>query len=146
MSQHNDLGRWGEQVAADHLRSMGWYIKARNWHSGHVDLDIVAIDADMTMLLFVEVKTRATAAWGLPEEAVTRTKMMNIMQAAAHFLTLQNLWHLDIRYDVIAVTGTPDTSFTLQHHEDVADISDTQLYREESRRQLWKQKNTLHWY
>ena len=46
MAEHNDLGKWGEQVAVDYLQRKGYEILERDWKSGHRDLDIIALDGD----------------------------------------------------------------------------------------------------
>ena len=60
MAAHNELGQWGEEKAAEYLIKKGFYIRHRDWKSGNRDIDLVAIDEDSTILLFVEVKTRQT--------------------------------------------------------------------------------------
>ena len=69
MTAHNELGKEGELLAANHLQSEGYVIRHRNWRCGHKELDIVA-EKDGT-LVFVEVKTRKDVLFGLPEDAVT---------------------------------------------------------------------------
>ena len=56
MAYHNDLGKWGEEVAVNYLQQQGYTILYRNWMYQHRDLDIVAMDAGA--LVIVEVKTR----------------------------------------------------------------------------------------
>ena len=58
MAKHNEIGKWGENLACDKLTSEGWAIAERNWREGHLELDIVAISADT--IVFAEVKTRAS--------------------------------------------------------------------------------------
>ena len=53
MAYHNDLGKWGEEVAANYLQQQGYTILHRNWMYQHRDLDIVAMDAGT--LVIVEV-------------------------------------------------------------------------------------------
>ena len=65
MATHNELGKWGEDCAADYLQRMGYTIVARDWKSGHRDIDIIAMN-DGT-LVFVEVKTRRNRAFVEPE-------------------------------------------------------------------------------
>ena len=60
-----EKGKKGEQMAADYLRSKGYQILETNWRMGHLEVDIIAIGNNM--LVFVEVKTRATNAFGEPE-------------------------------------------------------------------------------
>ena len=62
MAAHNDLGKWGEDLAADYLRDKGYVIIDRDWKSGHHDLDIVAKEDET--LVIVEVKTRRNRLFG----------------------------------------------------------------------------------
>ena len=70
MAEHNDLGKWGEEQATLYLKRKGWFIRHRDWHDVHRDLDIVAIDQDSSILLVVEVKTRSSEQWGNPDDAI----------------------------------------------------------------------------
>ena len=56
------LGRWGEALAADHLRRAGYQLLAANWRSRFGEIDLIA--ADREYLCFVEVKLRKSAAFG----------------------------------------------------------------------------------
>ena len=56
MAIHNELGRWGEDYAADFLAAQGYRIVERNWRFGHHDIDIIASKGNE--IVFVEVKTR----------------------------------------------------------------------------------------
>ena len=60
MARHNDLGKWGEGVAADYLEQQGYSILERGWRSGHKDIDLIAFKQGI--LAFVEVKTRKNNA------------------------------------------------------------------------------------
>ena len=69
MAEHNNIGRWGEQKAAEYLEQHGFRIIWRDWRDGHRDIDIVAIDADC--LVVVEVKTRRNADLWRPNRLST---------------------------------------------------------------------------
>ena len=73
-------GAKGEEAAAAMLRNMGWRILARNWRSGHLELDIVA--EDHGELVFVEVKTRAKDGMTQPYEALSAVKKERLLRAA----------------------------------------------------------------
>ena len=60
MAKHNELGKWGEDFAAEYLKEQGYFIRDRDWHCGKRDIDLVAISADLTTIVFVEVKTRTS--------------------------------------------------------------------------------------
>ena len=68
MAVHNELGTWGEEVAAQYLTKKGYTIVERDWKSGHRDIDIIALKDDI--VVFVEVKTRRNNYFGEPEDAV----------------------------------------------------------------------------
>lgn len=112
MAQHNELGRWGEQLAADYLQQKGYDILERDWKSGHRDLDIVAKDGDV--LVFVEVKTRRNRLFTDPEMAVDYQKIRHLQQAANHYVKRFAV-DLDLRFDIVTVTGTPDTKAEIDH-------------------------------
>ena len=113
MAYHNDFGAQGEDIAIDYLRSKGYVILDRNWRSGHKEIDIVASKDDI--VVFVEVKARANAFYGKPEDAVTRRKMHLLVLAADAYLRYYAI-DLEVRFDVIAITGTTDKPH-IKHYE-----------------------------
>lgn len=100
MSEHNDIGREGEDVAASYLIQKGYRIVARNWRYGPKEIDIVARDGET--MVFVEVKTRSTLAFELPQEAVTKKKMKNLVEAADAYMLQYNI-ELEGRFDIVGV-------------------------------------------
>lgn len=114
MAEHNELGKIGEETAAFYLEEKGYAIRERNWRRGHLELDIVAQqDAE---LVFVEVKTRATADFQEPQEAVDRKKIRRIVLAANAYIR-QNDISLPIRFDIVTVVGDAG-KFRIEHIED----------------------------
>lgn len=95
------LGRWGEQVAATHLEAQGLRILERNWRSARGEIDLVAQEADV--LVFVEVKTRRGRAMGLPEEALTPSKAQRLVTLGQMYLADHDLDDLSWRVDLVAV-------------------------------------------
>ena len=61
------LGDWGEQIASNYLETQGYEILARNYHTHHGELDLIA--TKNKSLCFIEVKTRSNHAYGFGEEA-----------------------------------------------------------------------------
>ena len=133
MAKHNDLGKWGEEQAALYLQQKGWYIRHRDWHYGHRDVDIVAIDEDSSILLFVEVKTRSTELFGFPAEAIDLEKQNNILRTASAYIRTFRMYHCDVRYDTISIIGTPEKGFRIFHTENAFDVLSGFLYREQQR-------------
>jgi putative endonuclease len=112
------LGRYGEQLAADHLAEAGLVILARNWRCRDGELDIVARDSDT--LVFCEVKTRSSVRFGTPAEAVTAVKAARIRRLALHWLaeTRQRegaeYWPA-LRFDLISVLRQFDAPPRIDH-------------------------------
>jgi putative endonuclease len=111
------VGRHGEDLAARHLEAAGLQILARNWRCREGELDIVARDG--AVLVFAEVKTRSSLAFGAPAEAVNSAKSARIRQLALRWITAQRgepgsaFWSA-VRFDVVAVLRRPD-GFQVTH-------------------------------
>jgi len=101
MHQHIDLGKKGEDMAAQWLSAKGFAILCRNWRHGRHEVDIIA--SREAVLHIIEVKIRRTITYGRPEESISRKKFQNIMQGAAGWLA-QFPGHKRIQYDVLAIT------------------------------------------
>jgi putative endonuclease len=96
------VGRFGEDVAAAHLRAAGWQVLDRNWRCPHGELDLVALDGDE--LVAVEVKTRRSATFGSPAEAVTWRKVVRLRRSTAAWLAAHDVHPSGVRVDVLAIT------------------------------------------
>lgn len=106
MAAKDDLGRRGEEIAAEHLSALGWQIIDRNWRCVQGELDIVADDAGTTVV--VEVKTRSSLVFGHPLDAVTPRKLARLRRLAgawcsAHASDAVGAGHRALRIDVIGV-------------------------------------------
>ena len=99
------LGQWGEDLAVRHLEAQGLEVLDRNWRCRDGELDVVARDG--RTLVFVEVKSRTSTAYGEPAEAVSLRKARRIHGLAAAWLAEQRpagSW--DLRFDVVSVLRT----------------------------------------
>ncbi|MBD8060524.1 YraN family protein [Cellulomonas sp. JH27-2] len=101
MRAKDAVGRYGEDVAERHLLAAGWRVLDRNWRCRDGELDLVGMDGDE--LVVVEVKTRRSAAYGSPAEAVTRLKLARVRRLAAQWLAAHDVRAASVRVDVIAV-------------------------------------------
>ena len=115
MAEHNDLGKWGEDVALAYLLDQGYRLLDRNWHQGHRDLDLIMQQVDT--LVIVEVRTRRNNLFMDPEQTVDALKMLSLSKAANAYIRLHRI-SLNIRFDIVAITGTPSSDFTINHIED----------------------------
>ena len=105
MAAHNELGQWGEDLAAAYLQGKGYQIVERDWKSGHRDIDIIARD-EAGIIVFVEVKTRRNSQYTTPLAAMNYQKLKNLRMAINHYIKFH---HFDgsWRFDVITIVGTP---------------------------------------
>ena len=110
------LGRWGEEAASRYLRRRGYRILARNLRTPVGEIDIIA--RSRRLLLFVEVKTRRSAAYGAPAEAVGPAKQRQILRAAQWYLADRPAGRLQPRFDVIAVMPGAHGEPCCEHIED----------------------------
>ncbi len=81
----------------------GYTILARNFHCRGGELDIVAKKGDL--VVFVEVKARSSDDYGYPSEFVTPRKRKHLRECARYFLLSNGLDNVDIRFDVVGITG-----------------------------------------
>jgi putative endonuclease len=98
-------GKKGEELAAAHLAEAGYRIIERNYRCLFGEIDIVAEEGEI--LVFVEVKSRRSAAYGDPQLAVGCEKQRKISRIAEHYLREKRLCHRPARFDVVAVKLLP---------------------------------------
>jgi putative endonuclease len=101
MAAKDDLGRRGEELAAHFLVNAGMSIVDRNWRCSQGEIDIVARDG--VDLVFVEVKTRSSLAFGHPLEAITITKLARLRRLATSWCEVHPDTFYTIRIDAVAV-------------------------------------------
>ena len=111
------LGRWGEALAAEHLRRAGYQILAANWRSRFGEIDLIA--ADQNYLCLVEAKLLKSAAFGGAGEFVDRRKQNKLRLTAELYLSCHQT-RLQPRFDVIEVyapQGTDTKAPRVRHIE-----------------------------
>ena len=106
VAHKDEVGKAGEELAAQTLARQGYTIVDRNWRGKNGEIDIVAIESDV--LAFIEVKTRSSHRYGPPAAAVSLEKLARLRRLAGQWLT-ERRGHVDarfaeIRLDVVAVT------------------------------------------
>lgn len=117
MAEHNETGKWGEQLATDYLKEKGYTVLERDWRDGHRDIDIIAMTPDNREMVFVEVKTRSSDVITKPEDAIDMKKIRNIGMAANAYVKMNNVL-CELRFDVVSIVGTRKESAELEHIED----------------------------
>lgn len=102
--RRGQVGRIGEDLAAEYLASLGWRILDRNWRTRYGELDLIA--ADGPSLVIVEVKTRASHTYSDPVAAVTPQKLRRMRLLARQWLAARPSgasWWEVIRFDAVSV-------------------------------------------
>jgi putative endonuclease len=114
MNQSHKLGKKGEDIALQHLRTLGYEILEVNWFSHHLEIDIIAKDGDE--LVIAEVKSRSTDSYEHPSEAVSNQKIRFLVNAAEAYIQEKDILS-DVRFDVISIVFQGN-SFNLEHFKD----------------------------
>ena len=118
MAAHNELGKWGEDLAVAYLQRNDYTIIERDWKSGRRDIDIIARDETGT-IVFVEVKTRRTRVFGEPEEAIDYRKIQSLQLAINHYIKFRRI-NSEVRFDIISIVGTIGSEPEINHIKDVS--------------------------
>jgi putative endonuclease len=97
-----NLGSTGEEQACAFLKKKGCKILEKNFRAGHAEIDIIARMGKI--VLFVEVKTRTSAEFAQPWEAVGYRKRKHLKTAAKLYVQQQPGTGEEYRFDVLSVT------------------------------------------
>ncbi len=117
-NQKQTLGKIGEDTAATFLLSHGYRILERNFRARYGEIDLLC-ETNGT-LVAVEVKTRSTDEFGLPEEAITPKKLREIQTALEYYCRIHGCEALPAQIDVIAIqTDALGNIMAIRHHENV---------------------------
>jgi putative endonuclease len=100
------LGATGEDLASAWYAERGYHVLDRNWRCRDGEIDLVV--ATSSVVVFCEVKTRRSAAFGAPFEAVTVTKQRRLRVLAAQWLVEHPQRGKDLRFDVASVYAPRD--------------------------------------
>jgi putative endonuclease len=112
--KRKEVGALGEKLAVDFLKKRGYKIVQRNFRCREGEIDIIAKQGDC--LVFVEVRTKKSSGFGIPEESITPSKSRKLVALADIYLqncsSLPQSW----RIDVIAVELKPDNKLSRLEH------------------------------
>jgi putative endonuclease len=114
MAEHNELGQLGEDLAVDFLRTNGYEIIDRNWRFQKAEVDIIARKKDV--LAVVEVKTRSSLEFGLPQDFVNQKKIQLLVKAINEYVVSKDL-DVTVRFDIIAIHYTK-ANIDIEHIEE----------------------------
>jgi putative endonuclease len=97
------LGKEGEDHAARFLAARGYRILERNYRTVNGEIDLIALHEGT--VVFVEVKTRSSTAFGSPELAVTLQKQQRMIKTAFAYIKKKKLHQVPCRFDVVAISA-----------------------------------------
>ncbi|TPG44445.1 YraN family protein [Flavobacterium pectinovorum] len=118
MAEHNELGKKGENLAVEYLLENGYKILDRNWTFQKAEIDIIA--QKESILAIVEVKTRSSLDFGLPQDFVKPKKIQLLIKAVNAYINDREKdfdEDCEIRFDIIAVHKSGET-FAIEHLTD----------------------------
>ena len=110
---HNELGKRGEDLAAQYLQTLGLVVLCRNWRCRDGEVDILLTDG--TQLVACEVKTRTSAGFGIPAEAVDEEKARRVRLVATKWLSSFRVPWTPIRGDIVAIIWPPRGRPRIEH-------------------------------
>ncbi len=114
MAEHNELGKLGEELAVIHLQKNGYQILETNWTFQKAEIDIIAQKGNT--LAIVEVKTRSSLDFGLPQDFV-KTKKIQLLLKAVNEYVISNDLDVEVRFDIIAI-HKKEKNFDIEHLKD----------------------------
>ncbi len=109
------LGARGEVLAGEWYTARGYVVLDRNWRTRYGELDLVLEQNDV--VVFCEVKTRTTDAFGAGVEAVTRDKQQRIRRLAGQWLEAHDRGHRGLRFDVVSILAPRDGPLIIDVYE-----------------------------
>lgn len=112
---NRETGRLAEEMAGKALTEKGYEILENNFANRYGEIDIIAKDKDI--LVFVEVKAKSGAEFGLPEEMINPHKLRKVKNMALIYMKGANL---PCRIDVVSVVLSQEGNLIrLTHYENV---------------------------
>lgn len=111
MAEHNELGKLGEELAVEFLQKEGYEILETNWVFHKAEVDIIAKKENI--LAIVEVKTRSSLDFGLPQDFVKPKKIQLLVKAVNEYVVTKDL-DIEVRFDIIAIHKEGKT-FAIEH-------------------------------
>jgi putative endonuclease len=111
MADHNELGKLGEELAVEFLQKDGYTILETNWTFQKAEIDVIAQKENI--LAIVEVKTRSSLDFGLPQDFVKPKKIQLLVKAVNEYVISKDM-DIDVRFDIIAI-HKEGKSFVIEH-------------------------------
>ena len=108
-------GDRGEAIAARYLKEKGHVLRARNYRKATGEIDLISQVGET--VVFTEVKLRTTDAYGTPAQAVDYRRQQRMIRTALWYLQENSLFDWNVRFDVVEISGAPDSGYSVNHIE-----------------------------
>jgi len=123
MSQHNEVGKIGEDLAREYLEKQGYKIIEQNYKTKYAEIDLIAQKQGNFLskpeLVFVEVRTKIGETFGTPEDTINKAKLWKVLQNTKSYMGFKN-WQGPARIDAVCIVLHPDFSvLRLTHHKNI---------------------------
>lgn len=115
-----ELGRWGEELAARHLQARGIELLDRNWRSAHGEIDLVCWDPERRAVCACEVKTRREGGRVPSVESISRAKLARLRRLISQWMDVHEHTAPLVTIDLVAITVSEGLGWRLCHIEGVA--------------------------
>ncbi len=117
MSQHNEVGKIGEDLAKKFLEGKGYKILEQNYRTRFAEIDLVAEKSGK--LVFVEVRTKIGENFGTPEDTINKAKLRKVLWNAKNYIGFKN-WQGSCRVDAVCIVLNQNFSVArLTHYENI---------------------------
>ena len=111
MAEHNELGKLGEELAVEYLQKEGYEILETNWVFQKAEIDIIAKKGET--IAVIEVKTRSSIDFGLPQDFVNPKKIQLLVKAINEYIISNDL-DAEVRFDIISIQKI-EKNFKIEH-------------------------------
>jgi putative endonuclease len=119
-AEKKEIGQRGEEMAVAYLQNLGYKVLERNYRCKLGEVDIIARDNDT--LVFIEVRTRSSLDFGLPQESINRRKRHQISKVALEYMIRRKLKNIPARFDVVAISLEPGKE-NVDHIKDAFELT-----------------------
>ncbi|MFT0847806.1 YraN family protein [Actinomycetaceae bacterium L2_0104] len=119
-ASNRELGRWGEELAAQHLEARGIDILDRNWRSANGEIDLVCWDSQRRAVFACEVKTRREGGRVPSIESISRAKLSRLRRLISQWMDVHEHAAPLVAIDLVAITVSEGQGWNLCHIEGVA--------------------------
>jgi len=127
LNYKKQVGDKGEKLAEDFLKRKGFNIIQRNYRCKLGEIDIIAEQDDV--IVFVEVRTKRTESFGIPQSSITSGKISRITKTALSYIQEKELFDRSCRFDVIAITFPQKSKEpNIEHIENAFEMNRMYMY------------------